>query len=111
MLNELNTEGNEFLNKEYQFQVLLSETLLDRKTREVKKRFNQHKVDMVNHAVKFRPASDPNVEGDPFKTLFVAKLSYKITERKLSRELEDFGPMLRIRIVTDKISAIPIFQV
>ena len=44
---------------------------------------------------------DPNVRGDAFKTLFVARLSYDTTEKDLEREFGRFGPIERIRIVTD----------
>ena len=42
------------------------------------------------------------LQGDPFKTLFVARLSYDVTERKLKREFEEYGPIKRIRLVHDK---------
>lgn len=44
-------------------------------------------------------------QGDPFRTLFVARLSYEVTEKKLKREFEEFGPVRRVRIVTDKSGA------
>ncbi|KAL9095548.1 MAG: hypothetical protein Q9163_006503, partial [Psora crenata] len=47
------------------------------------------------------PDDDPNVRGDAFKTLFVARLSYDTTEKDLDREFGRFGPIERIRIVTD----------
>ena len=42
------------------------------------------------------------VQADPFKTLFVARLSFDVTERKLAREFEEFGPLKNIRLVHDK---------
>lgn len=42
------------------------------------------------------------LQGDPFKTLFVSRLSYDVTERKLKREFEEYGPIKRIRLVHDK---------
>ena len=47
------------------------------------------------------PDEDPNVRGDAFKTLFAARLSYDTTEKDLEREFGRFGPIERIRIVTD----------
>lgn len=41
-------------------------------------------------------------QGDPFKTLFVSRLSYDVTERKLKREFEEYGPIKRIRLVHNK---------
>jgi RNA recognition motif-containing protein len=40
-------------------------------------------------------------QGDPYKTLIVARLSFDVTEKKLRREFEEFGPIKRIRLVTD----------
>ena len=48
------------------------------------------------------PAKDETIEGDPFKTLFVGRVSYDITEKKLRREFEEFGPIKRVRIVMDE---------
>ncbi len=44
----------------------------------------------------------PNPQGDPFKTLFVSRLSFDVTERKLKREFEEYGPIKRIRLVHNK---------
>ena len=41
-------------------------------------------------------ADDPQVRGDAFKTLFVARLSYDTTEHDLRREFERFGPIERV---------------
>ncbi len=41
-------------------------------------------------------------QGDPFRTLFVSRLSYEIDEKRLRREFAEFGPIKRLRIVTDK---------
>jgi U1 small nuclear ribonucleoprotein len=42
------------------------------------------------------------LQGDPFKTLFVARVSYDATEKKLKREFEEYGPVKRVRLVTEK---------
>lgn len=49
------------------------------------------------------PADDPNVRGDAFKTLFVARLSYDTTEKDLEREFGRFGPIERVRLSLDGI--------
>ncbi|KAL6866887.1 hypothetical protein J3F83DRAFT_715182 [Trichoderma novae-zelandiae] len=49
----------------------------------------------------FKPNEDPNIRGDAFKTLIVARLSYDADERDLEREFGRFGPIERIRIVVD----------
>lgn len=42
------------------------------------------------------------LKGDPFKTLFVARVSFEATERKLRREFEEYGPIKNIRLVHEK---------
>lgn len=43
-----------------------------------------------------KPAEDPNVRGDPFRTLFVARLSYDTEVKDLEREFGRFGPIERV---------------
>ncbi|KAJ3028620.1 UNVERIFIED_CONTAM: hypothetical protein HDU68_001277 [Siphonaria sp. JEL0065] len=45
------------------------------------------------------PASDPRVVSDPYKTLFVGRLAYGVSEKQLRREFDRFGPILSLRIV------------
>ena len=42
------------------------------------------------------PQEDPNVRGDPFKTLFVSRLSYEVEPKDLEREFGRFGPIERV---------------
>ncbi|KAG5438264.1 hypothetical protein PCK2_000965 [Pneumocystis canis] len=51
---------------------------------------------MIDH-----PRQDPNIKGDPYKTLFVSRLSYKVTEQDLLREFGRYGSIERIRLVTN----------
>lgn len=48
-------------------------------------------------ACNLERGEDPNVRGDAFKTLFVARLSYDTTEKDLEREFGRFGPIERVR--------------
>ena len=41
-------------------------------------------------------------QSDPFKTLFVGRISYEATEKKLRREFEEFGVIKSVRMVHDK---------
>merc|ERR1712050_305099 len=50
---------------------------------------------------KYDPHKDLSDTGDPFKTLFVARISYDTTEKKLKREFEVFGSIKRVRMVYD----------
>lgn len=45
------------------------------------------------------------VQGDAFKTLFVSRISFETTEKKLRREFEEYGPVKRIRLVHDATGA------
>lgn len=42
------------------------------------------------------PAKDSQARGDPFRTLFVARLSYDVKEADLEREFGRFGPIERV---------------
>lgn len=39
------------------------------------------------------------MQGDPFKTLFVGRLSFDATEKKLQREFEEYGPIKAVTLV------------
>lgn len=43
------------------------------------------------------PHDDPNIRGDAFKTLIVARLDYSADEKDLEREFGRFGPIERVR--------------
>lgn len=43
-----------------------------------------------------KPNEDPNIRGDPFKTLIVARLSYDADEHDLEKEFGRFGPVERV---------------
>eukprot|EP00746_Dinoflagellata_sp_MGD_P140555 gnl/MRDRNA2_/MRDRNA2_73796_c0_seq1.p1 gnl/MRDRNA2_/MRDRNA2_73796_c0~~gnl/MRDRNA2_/MRDRNA2_73796_c0_seq1.p1 ORF type:complete len:158 (-),score=11.87 gnl/MRDRNA2_/MRDRNA2_73796_c0_seq1:113-586(-) len=85
-------------------QVRIKETALERGAREAHEMFHRNMVSLSDKIAAFDPSSDPNIQGDPFKTLFLARLSYSVTEKKLRRDFEEFGSLSRVRIVTDKIS-------
>lgn len=81
-----------------------TESWIQRKWREkLQKKERVHS--QVNEAVQdFDPTKDSQARGDPFKTLFVARLSYDVKESDLEREFGRFGPIERIRIVKDNVS-------
>ncbi|XP_010464955.1 PREDICTED: U1 small nuclear ribonucleoprotein 70 kDa-like [Camelina sativa] len=51
---------------------------------------------------KYDPNNDPNASGDPYKTLFVARLNYETSESKIKREFEAYGPIKQVQLVTDQ---------
>ncbi|PRP83742.1 hypothetical protein PROFUN_09074 [Planoprotostelium fungivorum] len=77
------------------------ETRRARKQRMNQSRLNAHKEKLVELAKSWEPAKDPNATGDPYKTIFVGRLSYQTTEYKLKREFESYGPIKKVRVVMD----------
>ncbi|KZO96738.1 hypothetical protein CALVIDRAFT_481195 [Calocera viscosa TUFC12733] len=49
----------------------------------------------------YKPTEDPNAQGDPYKTLFISRLSKKVSEKDLQKEFERYGDIERIRLVRD----------
>ncbi|WVQ99301.1 hypothetical protein IAU59_006433 [Kwoniella sp. CBS 9459] len=64
-----------------------------------KKRQEEYKRNLEKN---YKPNDDPNAVGDPYKTLFISRLSKKATEVDLRREFEMYGAIERIRIVKDR---------
>ncbi|MCJ1372058.1 hypothetical protein MMC20_003279 [Loxospora ochrophaea] len=78
-----------------------TESWLQRKDRlKAEKKERQEKL-MTEGFSEYQPSEDPQIRGDAFKTLFVARLSYDTKEADLEREFGRYGPIERIRIVTD----------
>ncbi|KAK0623129.1 U1 small nuclear ribonucleoprotein of 70kDa MW N terminal-domain-containing protein [Immersiella caudata] len=70
----------------------------DRKQREKKEAVEKL---ITEYPKTYNPNEDPNIRGDAFKTLIVARLDYKADEQDLEREFGRFGPIERIRIIRD----------
>lgn len=51
---------------------------------------------------RFDPNKDPQIQGDPYTTLFVGRLSFDTTETKLQDFFGAYGPVKRLRLVRDK---------
>lgn len=77
------------------------ESPLERKLRRHKEKMTAHQEELQKLIDKYDPHKDQNAVGDPFKTLFVARISYDTTEKKLKREFEVFGSIKRVRMVYD----------
>jgi len=72
-----------------------TESWLQRKERvKAEKRDRARKA--LEEGEERKPGNDPNVRGDAFKTLFVARLSYETREGDLEREFGRFGPIERV---------------
>ncbi|GMM38217.1 U1 snRNP complex subunit [Saccharomycopsis crataegensis] len=51
---------------------------------------------------KWNPEDDPQIRGNPYRTLFVGRLSYNVTEVDLQKEFSTYGAIERVRVVRDK---------
>lgn len=51
---------------------------------------------LIRYCFTVNPEKDPQARGDPFRTLFVARLSYDVKEADLEREFGRFGPIERV---------------
>jgi U1 small nuclear ribonucleoprotein len=75
------------------------------KENEVKRREDEHKADLeplINEYRKEQRESSGELEGmNCYNTLFVGRLAYEVTERKLLRELEVFGPVKDLKLIKD----------
>ncbi|XP_015065828.1 U1 small nuclear ribonucleoprotein 70 kDa isoform X1 [Solanum pennellii] len=78
------------------------ETPTERRARIHKIRLEEGAKKAAEELEKYDPGSDPNATGDPYKTLFVARLNYETTESRVKREFEAYGPIKRVRLVMDK---------
>jgi len=78
------------------------ESPLQRKARLHKEKLEAHKESQKQAIESYDPHKDPEASGDPFRTLFVSRISYDTTEKKLKREFEVFGAIKKVHMVYDK---------
>lgn len=92
----------EFFSTEKPIPPELWESPLEKKLSRNKIKMDAHKDELKDSIAKYDPHKDSNASGDPFKTLFVARISYDTTEKKLKREFEMFGSIKKVRMVYDQ---------
>jgi len=67
------------------------------------KELNEQRKSMIDGYRKFQRDCGGEYEGmNCYNTLFVGRLAYEVTEGKLLREMEAFGPVKDIKLVSDK---------
>lgn len=74
----------------------------ERRKRRHTEKVSAHKKKLKAFIGSYDPHKDANASGDPFKTLFVARVSYDTTEKKLKREFEVFGSIKKVRMIYDQ---------
>ncbi|XP_077217412.1 U1 small nuclear ribonucleoprotein-70K [Tasmannia lanceolata] len=87
---------------EYAPPVQEAETPVQRRARIHRLRLEKGALKASEELEKYDPTKDPNISGDPYKTLFVARLNYETTEHRIKREFEAYGPIKRVRLITDR---------
>ncbi|KAJ5279636.1 hypothetical protein N7478_005008 [Penicillium angulare] len=87
-----------------------TESWLQRKWRQKVENKERLEKQVTEGLQTFDPEKDPQARGDPYRTLFVARLNFEVKESDLEREFGRFGPIersdefLQIRIVKDTVS-------
>ncbi|TKV92974.1 hypothetical protein SEVIR_9G196500v4 [Setaria viridis] len=87
---------------EYAHPFTKGETRAAKKARIRQLKLEEGAAKVAEELQKYDPQSDPNATGDPYKTLFVARLNYETSEHRIKKEFEAYGPIKRVRLVTDK---------
>mmetsp|Transcript_2281 Transcript_2281/g.4219 ORF Transcript_2281/g.4219 Transcript_2281/m.4219 type:complete len:343 (+) Transcript_2281:153-1181(+) len=73
------------------------------KLKEKRKRLEEEREPIIEEYRKFQRECGGEFQGmNCYNTLFVGRLAYEVTERKLLREMEAFGPVKDIKLVKDK---------
>lgn len=83
------------------------ETKEEKKERKCKERAEQVAYKLEQDLALWDPTNDANIYGDPFKTLFVARINYDTSESKLRREFDVYGPVKRVHMVVNRQSTKP----
>merc|ERR1712238_346514 len=75
----------------------------EEKAEERSKLLNEKRKSMVDEYRKFQRECGGEYEGmNCYNSLFVGRLAYEVTERKLLREMEAYGPVKDLKLVMDK---------
>eukprot|EP00039_Didymoeca_costata_P000175 m.44467 g.44467 ORF g.44467 m.44467 type:complete len:284 (+) comp10097_c0_seq1:158-1009(+) len=71
-----------------------------RKEEKMKSLAEKHKTVLEEAKKAWDPYKDK--EGDAFKTLFIGRLAYEVTDSKLRREFDSYGPIKNCHVVLDQ---------
>lgn len=97
-----------YRNLEYGAQARINtETKLEKDIRLAKWKTEETARILQERVKAYDPSKDKHAKSDPYKTIFVARLSYDVTEKKLRREFEEYGAIKSVRLIEDKKSGKP----
>lgn len=78
-----------------------TETAMQKQARLKREKIEKQLASKNKRISEWDPSTDPKVRGDPYKTLFVGRLSYDATEQDLSVAFTKFGSIERVSVVRD----------
>ena len=79
------------------------ETKAEKKTRRAAEKAKENDARIEEDIKSWNPKEDPKLaDSDPYKTLFVGRLSYDVDEAALRREFERFGAVKSVTVVEDR---------
>lgn len=81
-----------------------TDSIEERKRKKILDKQNKAKEKLEAALNAWDPNGDESLTSDPYKTLFVGRLSYSTTEKYLRREFERYGPIVSVRIIHDTTS-------
>ncbi|KAF7721738.1 hypothetical protein EC973_004176 [Apophysomyces ossiformis] len=76
-------------------------TIEEKRKEKMETRKKKAQENLTKAEAEYNPENDANIQGNPFNTLFVARLSYELTDSDLLREFELYGPVKHLRLVKD----------
>lgn len=71
-----------------------SPRMKEQKLKKEKQLLNRKKLD--EDFANWNPSEDPHIKGDPYRTVFVGRLNYEVTEIDLQKEFSKFGTIERV---------------
>lgn len=77
-----------------------TESWLQKRDRVKTERKEATEKNMTEGFEAFKPSEDPQVRGDPLRTLFVSRLSYDTETKDLEREFGRYGPIERVQLLS-----------
>ncbi|XXQ31726.1 RRM domain-containing protein [Plasmodiophora brassicae] len=83
------------------------ETAPEKRARRAKKQAAKTAARIASQAKRWNPQENPNATEDAYKTLFITRLDYNVTEDQLKKELSNCGPVKSVHIVKDQKTSKP----
>lgn len=78
------------------------ESPYQRKARIINEKLVEHEIVVDEGKAAYQPTSNNSATTDPYRTLFIGRLSYDTTERTLRHVFEEWGRVKDVKLVRDK---------